>query len=191
MSLADGMRGRVGERRFHYRRGLMSTFGVAVLCILGGCGDGSTGFRPLYGSAALGGAATQEKLATVDVAPIPGRVGQRIRNELIFQTTGGGKPATPQYRMDIAIRESVISTLVMVNGNAGGQIYSIEASYNLIRLSDKSVVASGKSYGRASFDRVTSIFANVEARQNAENRAAESVGEELRTRLLAILSTTA
>ena len=85
----------------------------------------------------------------------------------------------------------MVSTLVMTNGNAGGQIYSIEASYNLIRLSDKSVVASGKSYGRASFDRVTSIFANVEARQDAENRAASSVGEELRTRLLAILSSTA
>jgi LPS-assembly lipoprotein len=169
----------------------MATFGVVALCILGGCGDASSGFRPLYGTSALGGAATQEKLATVDVAPIPGRVGQRIRNELIFQTTGGGRPATPQYRLDIAIRESVVSTLVMTNGNAGGQIYSIEASYNLIRLSDKAVVASGKSFGRASFDRVTSIFANVEARQDAENRAATSVGEELRTRLLAILSTTA
>ncbi len=97
----------------------------------------------------------------------------------------------PQYRLDIAIRESVISTLVQVDGNAGGQIYNIEASYNLVRLTDKKVVAHGKSFGRASFDRVTSIFANVEARQDAENRAAQSVGEELRTRLLAVLSTTA
>ena len=191
MSLADGLRGEAGTRRLRNRRGLLSAFGLAALCILSGCGDGSSGFRPLYGTAALGGAATQEKLATVDVAPIPGRVGQRIRNELIFQTTGGGKPAPPQYRMDIAIRESVISTMVQTNGNAGGQIYNIEASFNLIRLKDKSVVASGKSFGRASFDRVTSIFANVEARQDAENRAAESVGEELRTRLLAILSTQA
>jgi len=191
MSLADGLWGRKGGCWLKNRRGTVSAFGLAALCILGGCGDGSSGFRPLYGSAALGGAATQEKLATVDVAPIPGRVGQRIRNELIFQTTGGGKPAPPQYRLDIAIRESVVSTMVQTNGNAGGQIYNIEASFNLIRLTDKSVVASGKSFGRASFDRVTSIFANVEARQDAENRAADSVGEELRTRLLAILATTA
>jgi len=190
MSLGDGMRGQTDARRLKYRSGLLSTLGIAVLFALSGCGEGAS-FRPLYGSASLGGAATQEKLATVDVAPIPGRVGQRIRNELIFQTTGGGKAQTPQYRLDIAIRESVVSTLVMTNGNAGGQIYSIEASYNLIRLSDKTVVASGKSYGRASFDRVESIFANVEARQDAENRAAASIGEELRTRLLAILSTTA
>lgn len=188
MSLADGLRGRVSERWFANRRAFISTVGLAALCILGGCGDGSTGFRPLYGSTAFGGAATQEKLAAVDVAPIPGRVGQRIRNELIFQTTGGGKPAEPQFRLDIAIRESVVSTMVTTDGNAGGQIFSIEASYNLIRLSDKSVVASGKSFGRASFDRVTSIFANVEARRDAENRAAASVAEELRTRLLALLS---
>ena len=142
-------------------------------------------------TALINGAAAQERLAAVDIAPIPGRVGQRIRNELIFQATGGGAPNPPQYRLDIAIRESVISTLVQVDGNAGSQIYSIEASYNLVRLADKKVVAHGKSFGRASFDRVSSIFANVEARQDAENRAAQSVGEELRTRLLAVLSTTA
>jgi LPS-assembly lipoprotein len=190
MSLAEGLEGRTRASGLKRARGLFSVLSLAAaLCILGGCGD--TGFRPLYGSAGLGGAATQEKLATVDIAPIPGRVGQRIRNELIFQATGGGLPAPPQYRLDIAIRESVISTLVRVDGNAGGQIINIEASYNLIKLSDKSVISSGKSFGRASFDRVTSIFANVEARQDAEDRAAESVGEELRTRLLAILSTTA
>jgi LPS-assembly lipoprotein len=189
MSLAESLSRRPGGRSRGGRRALFSALSVAVLCALGACSDGS-GFHPLYGTAALGGAGTQEKLAAVDVAPIPGRVGQRIRNELIFQSTGGGLPLPPQYRLDIAIRESVVSTLVSVNGNAGGQIYSIEASYNLVRLSDKSVVAHGKSYGRAQFDRVTSIFANVEARQDAENRAAQSVGEELRTRLLAVLSTT-
>ena len=79
--------------------------------------------------------------------------------------------------------------LVAVDGNAGSQIYSIDATFSLIRLSDKKVVANGTSYGRASFDRVSSIFANVEARKNAEDRAAETVGQEIQTRLLAVLST--
>jgi len=191
MSLAESQSGRPSGSGRGSPRALFSALGFAALLTFGGCGDGSTGFRPLYGTASIGGAATQDKLAAVDIAPIPGRVGQRIRNELIFQATGGGSPNPPQYRLDIAIRESVISTLVQVDGNAGGQIYNIEASYNLVRLADKKVVAHGKSFGRASFDRVTSIFANVEARQDAENRAAQSVGEELRTRLLAVLSTTA
>ena len=131
---------------------------------------------------------TNEKLAALDIAPIPGRVGQRIRNELIFQATGGAAPLPPEYRLEIAVRESVTSTLVKIDGNAAGQVYNVDAAYRLIRISDKSVIAEGRSYGRAGFERVTSIFANVRARENAENRAAKTVGDDLRTRLLVHLS---
>ena len=48
------------------------------------------GFRPLHASNGYG-SNVSEKMAAVDVAPIPGRVGQQIRNELIYQTTGGGE----------------------------------------------------------------------------------------------------
>ena len=136
----------------------------------------------------MGGAGTSEMLQTVDIAPIPGRVGQRLRNEFIFQSTGGGAPLPPEYRLEVAIRESVSSTLVEMDGNARGQTYRLDASFKLVRLADKAVVIEGKSFGRAGFERVRSVFANVRAREDAENRAAKTVGEELRTRLLAYLS---
>lgn len=165
--------------------------GLSTLVALSACSDGSTGFRPLYGSAELGGAGVSEKLASVDIAPIPGRVGQRVRNELIFQSTGGGAPLPPEYRLDIAIRESISSTLVRQDGNATGQVYNLDATYRLVRISDKKVVAEGTSYSRAAFERISSIFANVRAREEAENRAAKTIGEEMRTRLLAHLSSQA
>ena len=121
---------------------------------IGGCADGTSGFRPLYGSSAVGGADVAEKLAAVDIAPIPGRVGQRLRNEFIFQATGGGDALPPEYRLEIAIRESVSSTLVKIDGNARGQVYHLDASFKLIRVADKSVVLKGMSYGRAGFERV-------------------------------------
>lgn len=160
---------------------------AAASVMVAGCGD-SSGFRPLYGSSGIGGAGAQEKFQAVEFAPIPGRVGQRLRNELIYESTGGGAPLPPEYRLDIAINESVSATLVKIDGNANGQVYNLDASFKLIRLTDKKVVMTGKSYGRAGFQRVESIFANVNARQDAENRAAKTVGEELRTRLLAYLS---
>lgn len=165
--------------------------GCVSAVALTACADGSSGFRPLYGSSAVGGSGANEKLASVDVGPIPGRVGQRIRNELIFQTTGGGAPIPPEYRLDVAIRESLSATLVRRDGEAEGQVYNLDASYRLVRISDKAVVAEGKSYSRAAFDRVTSVFANVRAREDAENRAARTVGEELRTRLVAHLGSQA
>jgi LPS-assembly lipoprotein len=188
MSLANGLQAASSRATRRGWRNCALAAGIVAVAALSGCGDGSTGFRPLYGSAAVGGAAVNEKLAAVDVAPIPGRVGQRIRNELIFQSTGGGLPNPPEYRLDVAIRESVSATLVSIEGEATGQVYNLDASYKLVRISDKAVIAEGKSYSRAAFERMSSIFANVRAREDAENRAARTVGEELRTRLLAILS---
>ncbi|AHB47470.1 hypothetical protein W911_02120 [Hyphomicrobium nitrativorans NL23] len=151
------------------------------------CGNG--GFRPLYGSAAFGGAAADERLAEVAVAPIPGRVGQQIRNELIFHSTGGGgETKEPRLRLDVAIRESVTSTLVQSDGDSRGQVFNIEASFRLIQVTDNSVVLTGTSYGRAGFERYQSIFSNVRAREDAENRAAKVVGEDLKARLSAYLA---
>src|SRR5688572_28878948 len=64
---------------------------------LAGCGD--SGFRPLYAPNAVGAVAS-ERLKEVDFAPIPGRVGQRVRNGLVFESTGGGYAAPPQYRFE-------------------------------------------------------------------------------------------
>src|SRR5690349_19802449 len=90
------------------------TRAVVLLCavspLLSACGG--TGFRPLNATSAFGGANANEKFAHIDIVTIPGRVGQRIRNELIFQTTGGGEAKQPTMRLEIAIRESIISTLV-------------------------------------------------------------------------------
>lgn len=159
---------------------------VLVVPFLSGCGNG--GFRPLYGSAGIG-ANADARLAKVSVTTIPGRVGQQIRNEVIFHATGGGGEAVnPELRLDVAIRESVTSTLVRIDGDSGGQVYNVEAKFQLVRVSDKSVVLSGTSYGRASFERNTSIFSNVRARDDAEDRAAKVVAEDLKARLSAYLA---
>jgi LPS-assembly lipoprotein len=174
------------------RRSVLRALSTTVFASLALAACGDSGFRPLYGSGAFGGGDVNEKLARLEIAPIPGRVGQRIRNELIFQSTGGGKPQLPpEYRLEIAIRETVTSTLLQTDGEAKGAVYNLDASFRLIRIADKSVALTGTSYGRAGYDRNKSIFSNVRAREDAENRAATTVGEELKTRLAAYLSSAA
>jgi LPS-assembly lipoprotein len=157
-----------------------------ALAVLGGCSDGG-GFRPLYGPTASG-VGLQEKLAAVEIAPIPSRTGQRIRNELVFQHTGGGLPAPREYRLEITIRESLGSSLVRPSGEAASQIYSLDANFRLIRLSDKQVILQGASFGRAEFERFQPIYSNVRAREDAEYRAARQVADDLKTRLAAFLA---
>lgn len=156
--------------------------------IVSGCADGS-GFKPLYGSSGIG-AGVDSKLAGVQVAPIPGRIGQRIRNDLIFETTGGGEISKdPVFRLEIAVTEGLVSTLVDSFGNPNSQLYTAEAKFSLIRIKDKAVVLKGTSFGRAAFERNPSVFANVRAQDDAQDRAARTIGTELKTRLAAYLAT--
>lgn len=166
------------------RRAILVALGSCA-AVLAGCAEG-TGFRPVYGS--LAGANTEAKLASVDIATIPGRVGQRIRNELTFQANGGEKPVAPTHRLEVIYRETISGTLVAQDGDAASQVYFIDASFRLINLADQKVVLTGSSFGRAGFQRVASIFSNVRAREDAENRAARTVAEDLRVRLAAFMS---
>jgi len=173
------------------RRGSFASIMLVVLFVplLGACGGGD--FKPLYGSLGANGKSVGEQLRHVDIAPIPGRVGQRIRNELIFGTTGGDYALDPKYRLEIAVRESVSSTLVQRTGDSTNQIYNIDARFRLFDLSSKKVVLEGDSYGRAGFERFTSIFANVRARKDAEDRAAKTVGNDLKIRISTYLASNA
>lgn len=146
--------------------------------------------QPLYGPTASG-AALKDVMASVEIATIPGRVGQKVRNELIFETTGGGSAAKPEYRLDIAVKESSRRLQVEKTGDARGEIFHLDADFKLVKLDTNQVVFEGKSTGRAAFDRFDAIFTNVRARIDAENRAATTVAENIRTRLAAYLSSTA
>jgi LPS-assembly lipoprotein len=184
MSLDDS--GSAGASRGWRRR----PFGVSLLLAAGiaisACSE-AAGFRPLYGPSASGGHVS-EQLKQVDFAPIPGRVGQRIRNELIFQTTGGGNPLPPTHRLEVVLNENLTSTLVNVQGEAAGQIYSVQASFRLLDMKEKKVVFQGTSHARAGFERFESIYSNVRAREDAENRAARTIADDVKTRLAAYLS---
>ncbi|HEX9881861.1 MAG TPA: LPS assembly lipoprotein LptE [Hyphomicrobium sp.] len=154
-----------------------------------GCGD--SGFRPLYATSSITGSNSDvnEKLAKLEIAPIPSRVGQRVRNELIFQATGGGNAASqPVYRLEIVLTESISATLVQIDGNSSGSVYNLNASFRLVRLDDRSVALQGQSFGRAAFQRFDSVYSNVRARHEAEDRAAQTIADDLKSRLAAYLS---
>jgi LPS-assembly lipoprotein len=156
----------------------------------------SEGFHPLYG-VTPSGAGVQERMAQLEVAPIPGRVGQRIRNEVIFQNTGGGDPLPPTHRLEVTIKENVLNTLVKPDGSAAGAVYAVEATFRVVKITDKKVVLQGTSIARAAYENSTIAssptgstfnYANVRARENAENRVARVIADDLKTRVAAYLS---
>lgn len=164
----------------------------AVICAglaafaLSGCG-----FQPLYGGTTASGQKLATVMAGIDIVPIPGRVGQKLRNELIFDTTGGGNAGQTRYRLEIAIKESVTDQLVQITGDATGQVYQLTATFKLVDSGNGKIIYQGQAISRAPYNRFQEIFANVRARYDAENRAARTVSESIRTQVAAHLANAA
>ena len=166
---------------------------VAVIASVLGFGVCGCGFHPMYATTPTGGSLT-DVMMTVQIAPIGSRTGQRLRNELIFGAYGGGEASAPVYRLDIALRESVRNTLVMNTGAPTGQILQLDDEFRLVRIKDNETVFKGYSTAEAAYDltgwsgTTGSIYGDTRASLDAENRAARSLADTLKTRVAAFLS---
>ncbi len=161
---------------------------VALLLSFTGTFLSACSFKPLYGTTATN-VQLQETLKSVSIPEVPGRVGQVVRNELIFRFTGGGHAAAPQYRLTLAVKESVKSQFVRRDGDSEGQFLELNTSFKLYRVGDdKLPILEGVSFAKAAFNDNTSIYSNVRSRRNAEDRAAKTTAEDLQVRISAFLS---
>jgi LPS-assembly lipoprotein len=127
-------------------------------------------------------------LAEVDIAPIPGRVGQRVRNDLVFDRSAAGDARAPSKRLEVKLTESLLTTLVQADGNSTGQTYQVEAVYRIVNTATNQPEYEGRSIARANFERFESVYANVRGREDAENRAAQTIANDIKTRLAVHLS---
>ena len=181
------MSGKKSSKRIWLQYAGFAAASFMTAALVGCSGDG---FKPMHAHSSVAGSnSIAEKLRAVEITTIPGRVGQRIRNELIFQSSGGGERAAPKYRLDITITEKLTSTLVNADGEPANKIYILDAKFALLSLTEKKIIATGKSHGRAAYERFSSIFSNVRAREDAENRAAKTVAQDIKNQLAAVLVT--
>ena len=143
--------------------------------------------RPMYGETSMGSSTTSE-LAAIEINELPGRVGQKIRNELIFLFTGGNHPVEPKYKLEIVYRESVLGILYKRTDDAAGKIYALDAIFTLRDITGKMELSKGRSHARAAFDKHKSTYSNVRAERDAKNRAAKDIANDINTRIAAYIS---
>lgn len=154
--------------------------GLVFLSLLGGCQ-----IRPLYSETS----GVAEALKSVEFSEADSRVEQQVRNALIFHTGGGaGEPATPQYRVTLAVSSSVVGALYDQASDtpAAGRIV-VTADYNLARADSGQTIKSGKRSAVALVDFPTQQFAKIRAIRDGEDRAARELAEILRAEIAAAI----
>lgn len=168
---------------------LVRRFAVAagLALMLAGC------FRPVYGDMSTpgvtsknGGGDVAERMKTVDVKPIEDRVGQKMRNELIFLLRGGAGAGPVAYRLEVkefveAGQSAVVEPLTSVPES---RTISLKVNYQLTRSGSLDPVFTSVAFATATYFSGLQRFADVRAERDAEDRAATQIAERIRARLL-------
>jgi LPS-assembly lipoprotein len=154
---------------------------VAVAGLLASCQ-----VRPLYAEST----GVTQKLADVAFSDAGTRVGQQVRNQLIFIAgRGAGETKTPKYTVDLSVSSGTGGVLYLPSSDtsAAGRT-TVTASFTLKDASDGKVLKSGSRSVTSLVDFPTQEFAKARAIRDSEDRAAREVAELVGADIAAALS---
>jgi LPS-assembly lipoprotein len=161
---------------------------LALAGLTAGC------FQPLYGTQNSGGGpGVVDKMSSVEVAPVDApngtrlsRVGHEVRENMIFNLTGGAGSPGSNYKLVIRLSSQQTSVIVdIATARPDIQNYGIDASYTLTDLTTKKTVVNGQTFSRVSYDipGQQQRFAGDRGLRDAENRAAKVIADNIKSRL--------
>ena len=152
---------------------LLSIVMCVGLLLLAGC----TSFRPLYGKGPDGEGVTSS-LAAVGIPEQHARSAQLVRNELL--SSMGSAPA--KFSLKMLVTEKTVEVSTLSASNLHRKRFSLAVHFELVNISSGAVSNSGDSFSNVSFDTVRQPVADLQAANNAMERAAKEVGQDLRQR---------
>ena len=155
--------------------------GLALL--LAGCQ-----VRPLYLDAASGGPLSPTPdLRAIVVDPPQDRVGQELRNELLFLFRGDGGPADQQlYRLRIIATATTDPLAVELEEDLPSAVLlTLDGTFILSEIGTERTLLTGSANATASYDFSSQRFTNVRSERDAGTRAAKSMAENIAARIAA------
>ena len=156
---------------------------LPLLMMLAGCG-----LHPLYGGGTHGVVAAT--LRSVQVAPIAGKDGWLVRNRLIDRLGENGAGAA-RYRLDVALDDNITAFGLRSDQAATRERRTLRARFQLVDLSNGSVLLDATAGSDAGIDIVSSEYATVAAEDTALENLSGIVADQIVARLAVFASRTA
>jgi|SRR5262245_57072161 len=160
---------------------------IATAALAAGC------FQPLYGTGPdPDRPGLRDALSSVDVLQIDAaantseaRLAVQIRNDLLFNFTGGGSPNSPTHKLKIQITggRSVV-TIDKPTALPNAEFYLLRTTYSLTELATGKVVVTGQASTNMSYETMgQQRFARISGQHDAERRAAKVITDNITSRL--------
>lgn len=145
---------------------------------LGGCS-----YHPLYAKPDSSGGVVSQ-LADVGVPEQGTRAGQLVRNDLLSGMATGQR----KYALKMVVTEKKDLTSSLAKNVVDRYRYRLTVSYSLVEVGTGRELNSGKTFSDVAYDTVREPVADVQAAENARERAAKEVAQDLRLRISAYFS---
>lgn len=179
------------------RRRRAAGMAMRLVAVVGLAGLTAGCFQPMYAEQTVVGTTAapgiKDQMASVEVPDIKAPSGSRLaristelRNDLIFDMTGGNGGMPPLYRLTVVVNSSLQQVIVDINsGRPDIQNYGLDASYSLIDIATGKAVVSSQTFARVSYNIPGQMqrFAGDRGMRDAENRATKVIADNIRSRL--------
>ena len=160
-----------------WRRRVSRYLTAPLLAVLiAGPSIAACGFSPVYHQNSQSKA--REYLSLIEVAPISGKRGLQLRNRLEEKMSPTGSEEAPLYRLSVSLSSSTEAVLIQLDNTATRQNLKMNATFTLSNIFTGTAVSIG------SYNVVDSEFATIAAEDNAAERTAREIGEEILDLLL-------
>jgi len=154
---------------------------IVLALLLGGCG-----FHPLY--AERGDSTFDADLAAIKVNTIQDRLGQELALSLRDGLNPRGIKVPTRYVLEVKLFPQRHDLAIRSDGTASRTQMMIIANFHLKEIETDRTVMQGTTRTAVSFDSQGDEYANVVARQNAQERSLQDISDDIRARLFAYVS---
>lgn len=148
----------------------------AALLSLTGCG-----LTPMYAGGGHGPVA--RGLAAVEVAPIEGKAGWLMRNDLNDRLRQSGTHGTPRYRLDVLLDDKLEGLGLITNDTIGRERRTLRARYQLVDIASGDILLDASAGSDAGIDVVSSEYATIAAENTALENLSQEVSDQIVTRV--------
>ena len=139
------------------------------------------GFTPLYATRSDNGGVVTA-LAAISVQAPPDRVNRALRISLEDQLRANTLVA-PQYRLVLSSALSEADVAIEQDTEVTRKNLRLRTTFILRDMETDTALYEAKAFAIVAYNRVPSEFANIIAERDAQERVANQVAEEIRTKL--------
>jgi len=150
----------------------------------------SCGFQPMYGNQSVTGhASARAAMNEINIAVIPDRSGQFLRNALIDRFYTSGYPSNTTFELDVQpVRERIVDFDITIEDEATRRQIQMAANFTLKNNETSETVLERRVDATTSYNVLESEYSTIVTEQSAREAALNDLARKIEQQIVLYLN---